>query len=179
MVGQLSLSTGDPRPNKTVTGGQNPLQYGRRFQLVQITRTHKEVMGLKWFLVLGVTLAVVLVATEARRERTTTPASSVTSAGVTKESITAKISKVRSGLKERVDVTVDKVKVKSRELRMESEKKRVERKLARDQKKADKELKKAQKSEPHNPHNLNMPDCNPRGMVYNGRMCVPPSKMRV
>lgn len=134
-------------------------------------------MGSKWFLVLGVTLAVVLVATEARRERTTTPATS--SAGVTKESITAKIGKVRSGLKERVDVTVDKVKVKSRELRMESEKKRVERKLARDQKKADKELKKAQKSEPHNPHNLNMPDCNPRGMVYNGRMCVLPSKMRV
>lgn len=134
-------------------------------------------MGSKWFLVLGVTLAVVLVATEARRERTTTPATS--SAGVTKESITAKIGKVRSGLKERVDVTVDKVKVKSRELRMESEKKRVERKLARDQKKADKELKKAQKSEPHNPHNLNMPDCNPRGMVYNGRMCVEPSKMRV
>lgn len=135
-------------------------------------------MSPKLSILLGV-LAVILVVAEARRERTSTTTTTSTSAirGPSKlDDQKAKVAAKVTGLKERVGEAVEKVKVKSREQRMDSEKKRVERKLRRDQKKVEKELSKV---EPQNPHNLKMPDCSTQGMVYNGRRCVLPHKMRV
>lgn len=120
---------------------------------------------------------MILVLAEARRERSSSTISSTSIRGSSKvDDQKQKVPAKAASLKERVDEAVEKVKAKSREQRMESEKKRVERKLRRDQKKAEKELSKV---EPQNPHNLKMPDCSAQGMVYNGRRCVPPSKMRV
>lgn len=132
-------------------------------------------MSPKWSILLGV-LAVILVVAEARRERISTTTSSALRGPSKLDDLKQKVPAKIAVLKERVDQTVEKVKAKSREQRMESEKKRVERKLHRDQKKVEKELSKVQ---PQNPHNLKMPDCSTQGMVYNGRRCVPPSKMRV
>lgn len=134
---------------------------------------------------LGVLLAVLLaISVEARRERTKSTTTSapnpIAPTPWKQDDLNRPTTKTKSvkaaALKERVDEAVEKVKAKSREQRMESEKKRVERKLRRDQKKLEKELSKV---EPLNPHNLKMPNCEPQGMVYNGRRCVPPHKMRV